>query len=72
MKPFENPAVAAVFAAYPPTIRPKLMALREAIFRTAPATEGVGELEETLRWGEPAYVTSKASQLLILEYPKLI
>lgn len=60
MKPFENPAVAAVFAAYPSTIRPKLMALREAIFRTAAATEGVGEVEETLRWGEPAYVTSKS------------
>ena len=59
MKPFENPAVEAIFAAYPPKIRPKLMALREAIFSTAAATEGVGELEETLRWGEPAYVTTK-------------
>ena len=59
MKPFENPAVEAIFAAYPAKIRPKLMALREAIFSTAAATEGVGELEETLRWGEPAYVTTK-------------
>lgn len=45
MKPPENPAVAAVFAAYPPTLRPTLMALREAIFRTVAATEGVGGLE---------------------------
>ncbi len=59
MKPFDNPKVAAIFAAYPPKIRPKLMALREAIFSTAAATDGVGEIEETLRWGEPAYVTSQ-------------
>ena len=25
-----------------------------------PDPEGVGELEETLRWGEPAYLTSKS------------
>jgi hypothetical protein len=25
--------------------------------RVAPATEGVGALEETLKWGQPAYLT---------------
>jgi hypothetical protein len=59
MRPFENAAVARVFAAYPPEVRWKLGALRELIFATAAATEGVGTLEETLRWGEPAYVTSQ-------------
>ncbi len=57
MRPFHNPAVAGAFAAYPAAIRPRLLALRELIFDTAAATQGVGELEETLKWGEPAYLT---------------
>ena len=59
MTPFPNSAVAAAFDAYPPEPRRKLLALRELIFKTAAATDGVGELEETLKWGEPAYLTGK-------------
>jgi Domain of unknown function (DU1801) len=57
MKPFSSPAVAHAFEACPTKVRRKLLALRELILRTGASTEGVGELEETLRWGEPAYVT---------------
>ena len=53
----KNPQVAAVFNNYPETMREKLMFLRQLIFDTAAATEGVGELEETLKWGEPSYLT---------------
>ena len=60
MKPFANAAVERVFAAYPPRMRRKLLALRALIFRTAAGTDGVGELEETLKWGEPAYVTAQS------------
>ncbi len=60
MNPIRNPAVARVFEAYPPPLRRKLMALRKLIFDTAAATDGVGEIEETLKWGEPAYVTSQS------------
>jgi len=35
------------------------MTLRQLIFDTASDIEGVGELEETLKWGEPSYVTSQ-------------
>ncbi len=56
MEPFANDAVAAKFESYPPRARRRLLALRELVFRTARATPGVGELEETLKWGEPAYV----------------
>jgi hypothetical protein len=55
----ENPQVAAVFNNYPENMREKLMFLRQLIFQTAAATEGVGELEETLKWGEPSYLTPK-------------
>jgi Domain of unknown function (DU1801) len=59
MKPFANTAVAQAFEAYPPNMRRKLLALRELILKTAATTEGVGAIEETLKWGEPAYLTSQ-------------
>jgi hypothetical protein len=50
-------AVDAVFDAYPAPLRPKLLALRRLIFKTAKATSGVGALQETLKWGQPSYLT---------------
>ena len=60
MKPFEHAAVAQVFSAYPSGMRRRLLVLRSLIFETAAAIDGVGKLEETLKWGEPAYVTSQS------------
>jgi len=37
----------------------KLLFLRQLIFDTAAKTDGVGEIEEVLRWGEPAYLTTQ-------------
>lgn len=48
--------------AYPPKVRERMLALRDLIFTVAQDTESVGELQETLKWGEPAYVTA-ASRL---------
>ena len=59
VKPFKNIEVKNVFDVYPASVRRKLLALRKLIFRTAALTEGVGEVEETLKWSEPAYVTSQ-------------
>ena len=56
----KNPLVAKAFRAYPPVIRRKLMALRRLILETAADIDGVGEIEETLKWGEPAYVTAQS------------
>ncbi len=56
---FRDPDVAAVFGGYPEHVRHRLMALRRLIFDVAAATDGVGELEETLRWGQPSYLTSQ-------------
>ena len=60
MKPFDDQAVAHTFDAYPPNVRDKLMDLHTLIFETAASTDGVGVLEETLKWGEPAYLTSES------------
>ncbi len=54
---FSDPAVAAVFNAYPKPLQAKLLALRRLIFKTAKATKGVGALQETLKWGQPSYLT---------------
>ena len=53
-----NPTVGKIFAAYPPKLRKRLLAVRQMIFDVAKRTEGVGKLQETLKWGEPAYVTA--------------
>ncbi|MES1265580.1 MAG: DUF1801 domain-containing protein [Variovorax sp.] len=58
MRPFASSEVEAKFKAYPSNVRPKLLSLRELVFETAAATKGAGEIEESLKWGEPAYVTS--------------
>ena len=55
--PLASPAVRDVFAAYPVDVRAKLLTLRKLIFETAASTPGVGALEETLKWGQPAYLT---------------
>lgn len=41
----------------PPAPRRRLLAVRRLIFETAAASDGVGPLAETLKWGEPAYLT---------------
>lgn len=61
MRRFKDPAVAAVFAAYPARVRSRLLVLRELIFATAAQTEGVGPLEETLKWRQPSYVTASTN-----------
>ncbi len=60
MTPFQNAAVEQAFEAFPTGARRRLLRLRELIFKTAAATPGVGPLEETLKWGEPAYLTSQS------------
>ena len=52
-----NVSVKEKFDSYPDHIKPKMIELRDLIYEVAEASEGVGELVETLKWGEPAYVT---------------
>jgi hypothetical protein len=54
-----DPAVAAVFDGYPVRTRAKLLELRRLILETAAKTPGVGALTETLKWGQPSYLTAE-------------
>jgi len=59
MRRFSSSDVASVFKAYPHDLRARLMALRELVFDTADKTTGVGRLTETLKWGQPSYLTEE-------------
>ncbi len=70
--PFKNADVAAKFASYPAPARTALLALRSLIFDTAAETPGVGQLEETLKWDQPAYLTpeTRSGSTIRLGLPK--
>lgn len=59
MKRFGGESVASVFRSYPAALRPMLLALRELILDVAARTDGVGPLTETLKWGQPSYLTAE-------------
>jgi len=58
-----NPEVERVFNNYPESVRNKMLALRKLVIETASRIDGITELEETLKWGEPSYLTKNGSTL---------
>lgn len=65
-----TPQVKAVFEDYPDFVRTKMEGLRKLIIETAQETEGINHLEETLKWGEPSYLTKNGSTVRIDWKPK--
>ena len=61
MREIKSPAVARKLQAYPEHIRSRLMQLRELIFDVAAGNPDIGDLEETLKWGEPSYIAKQGS-----------
>ena len=53
------PPVKAAFDAFSEPARDVLLNVRTLIFQTAAANPAVGPLTETLKWGEPAYLTEE-------------
>lgn len=51
--------VSDLFESYPPHLRAKLKALRNLILDVARTTPDVGALDETLKWGQPSYLTTQ-------------
>ncbi|QLC26905.1 DUF1801 domain-containing protein [Parasphingopyxis algicola] len=50
----------AKFVAYPDAMREKLLELRDLIYEVAADNDDIGPLEETLKWNEPAYLTTRS------------
>ncbi len=66
-----SPDVQAAFDTAPPAAQKGMMDLRALIFTVAADLPEIGEISETLRWGQPAYITSKrAGASLRLGVPK--
>ena len=57
-----NNAVKEKFDAYPPKAKTQLMKIRGLIFEVADE-EQLGEIVETLKWGEPSYSSKKGSPI---------
>ena len=55
--------VESKFGLYPKGVRSKLERLRDLILETASGIEGLNEIEETLKWGEPSYLAKKGSTI---------
>ncbi|MGB1248169.1 MAG: DUF1801 domain-containing protein [Chitinophagales bacterium] len=65
MKLTSNPEVQTKFDNYPENIKEKMLQLRALILDTAKNIEGLEELEETLKWSEPSYLTKHGSTIRI-------
>lgn len=61
----ENTKVERVFEQYPKHIQSRILILRQLILDTAIETEGIDNVDETLKWGEPSYITKKGSTIRI-------
>lgn len=66
-----NPNVNLVFENYPEAVRGKMLQLKELVIETAKEIEGLDVLEETLKWGEPSYLTKYGSTLRMDWKPKM-
>ena len=56
-----NPKVKDVFDNYPKSVQNQLLHLRELVLSVALKIDGLEKLEETLKWGEPSYLTKHGS-----------
>ncbi|MFV2053898.1 DUF1801 domain-containing protein [Aliiroseovarius sp. YM-037] len=67
-----NPAIATTFARAPEPARAGMLALRGLILNVAADLPEAGRVEETLRWGQPSYITpdTKAGSTIRLGLPK--
>jgi len=55
VQPYPNPDIQSKFDGFSPVNRPVLLRLRDLILDTAAKTAEIGELSETLKWGQPSY-----------------
>lgn len=60
-----NSQVESVLNNYPEFVQNRILALRELIIKSASELEEISYLEETLKWGEPSYLTKYGSTIRI-------
>lgn len=64
--------VRAVYSRFPEPARDALLAIRALIFEVAGDDARIGTIEETLKWGQPSYLTpnTKSGSTIRLWVPK--
>jgi len=65
MELISNPKVKDVLNSYPKFVKHQLLHLRELVLEVASEIDGLEKLEETLKWGEPSYLTKYGSTVRI-------
>ncbi|HEX9601540.1 MAG TPA: DUF1801 domain-containing protein [Mariniflexile sp.] len=63
MELISNPKVNDVFNNYPEAVQHQLGYLRALVLSVASEINGLVKLEETLKWGEPSYLTKHGSTI---------
>ena len=63
MDKFYSAEVKKIFDSYPNNIRSKMMVLRQLILDTAKEMDDIKSIDETLKWGEPSYLTKGGSTI---------
>ncbi len=61
MQIVSNPKVQETIGRYPKAAQKRLSQLRKLILEAASEIEGLDKIEETLKWGEPSYLTKHGS-----------
>jgi len=61
----KNPGVESKFDSYPDGAKNRINQLRHLILEVAEQSDHVTKVEETLKWGEPSYVTKTGSTIRI-------
>jgi len=63
MKISSTPEVQAKFESYPRLVKSKMLKLRKLVLSAGKEIDGLDKMEETLKWGEPSYLTKQGSTL---------
>lgn len=63
MKLISDSKVIEVFDNYPKPVKKQLLELRKLVLKTASEIDGLEKIEETLKWGEPSYLTKYGSTI---------
>lgn len=65
MKIHTSELVPQKMASYPPEAKEKLDTIRKLILETASEIEGIEDIHESLKWGEPSYLVKKGTPIRI-------
>ena len=63
LEKIKNSDVRNTIQLYPEIIQEHLLSIREMIFTLATQNPDIGEIEETLKWGEPSYIAKHGSTI---------